>query len=330
MISTLGVIASFAVYFAFPRLRRYFLYVLPAAIAILAKPTAAIFAVLFAAVSVVLFPEPKRRTERGYSARLAYRGNGPTVCDLRRDAAVRPAHDAAQLDRRRSERAQLPDHAAVRGAALLQNILLADRALRRLRPQSVSHDGRSASSGSASRSSFFSACAAIVAAVFKKTRVIGFGLLWFLIALLPTSLFPLAEVMNDHRTFLPYIGLVIAIAGAAALLVARLDRQPSWTKIAAHVRGRAVPVRKRLRYVSTEQGLENRGNALARRRVKESAQRTRFDELWQHADGERRFRRCARLFPSRPTVHAAVFRAADQSRDCRRCDEAERSSRATF
>ena len=79
----------------------------------------------------------------------------------------------------------------------------------------------------------FISAAAIVAAVFKKTRMIGFGLLWFLIALLPTSLFPLAEVMNDHRTFLPYIGLVIAIAGAAALLVARLDRQRSWTKIAA-------------------------------------------------------------------------------------------------
>ena len=48
VISALGVIASFAVYFAFPQLRRYYLYVLPATIAILAKPTAAIFAVLFA------------------------------------------------------------------------------------------------------------------------------------------------------------------------------------------------------------------------------------------------------------------------------------------
>ena len=40
-----------------------------------------------------------------------------------------------------------------------------------------------------------------------------------MIALLPTSLFPLAEVMNDHRTFLPYVGLVIAIAGVACLLL---------------------------------------------------------------------------------------------------------------
>src|ERR1700687_799563 len=57
VISALRVIASFAVYSAFPRLRRYYLYVLPAAIAMLAKPTVAIFAVLFA-VFCLLFPYP--------------------------------------------------------------------------------------------------------------------------------------------------------------------------------------------------------------------------------------------------------------------------------
>ncbi len=75
--------------------------------------------------------------------------------------------------------------------------------------------------------------AAIVAAVFKKTRVIGFGLLWFLVALLPTSLFPLAEPMNDHRTFLPYIGFVIAIAGAASLLANGLVKYGLPAKIVA-------------------------------------------------------------------------------------------------
>jgi len=74
---------------------------------------------------------------------------------------------------------------------------------------------------------------AIAAAVFKKTRLIGFGLLWFLIALLPTSLFPLAEVMNDHRTFLPYVGLVIAMAGAVSLLINRAVRFTMPAKIAA-------------------------------------------------------------------------------------------------
>jgi Flp pilus assembly protein TadD len=72
----------------------------------------------------------------------------------------------------------------------------------------------------------FAACA-VIAALFKKTRVIGFGMFWFLIALLTTSLFPLAEVMNDHRTFLPYIGLVIALAGVVSVLMqTRIAQRP--------------------------------------------------------------------------------------------------------
>jgi tetratricopeptide (TPR) repeat protein len=38
--------------------------------------------------------------------------------------------------------------------------------------------------------------------------------------------------MNDYRTFLPYVGLVIAVAGAAALLVARFEPRRNWAKIA--------------------------------------------------------------------------------------------------
>lgn len=46
----------------------------------------------------------------------------------------------------------------------------------------------------------------------KKTRVISFGLLWFLISLLPTSsIMTYAEVMNDHRCYIPYLGLGIAV-----------------------------------------------------------------------------------------------------------------------
>ena len=75
--------------------------------------------------------------------------------------------------------------------------------------------------------------AAIVFSVFRKTRVIGFGLAWFLVTLLSTSLLPLAEVMNDHRTFLPYIGLVIAMAGTVSLLINRRTPYGIWAKIVA-------------------------------------------------------------------------------------------------
>ena len=53
-----------------------------------------------------------------------------------------------------------------------------------------------------------------------RTAPIAFGVLWFLLGLAPTSsLVPLAEVPNDHRTFLPYVGLVIAAAWAIHLAI---------------------------------------------------------------------------------------------------------------
>ena len=230
VISALGVIASFAVYFAFPRLRPYYLYVLPSAIAMLAKPTAAIFAVLFA-VFRLLFPDPAVAGRRP-RARTWFEEVVPpfVICG----ALVRFVQYMTP-----------PSWTA--GAVNAQNYLITQPYVALLYfktffwPTGLSADyglNPFVTTGDARFwiglvFAVFISAAAIVSAVSKKTRVIGFGLLWFLIALLPTSLFPLAEVMNDHRTFLPYIGLVIAMAGAAALLVARLDRQRSWRKIAA-------------------------------------------------------------------------------------------------
>jgi tetratricopeptide (TPR) repeat protein len=62
-------------------------------------------------------------------------------------------------------------------------------------------------------------CAATAACRNKKTRPIAFGLFWFFITLLPTSLFPLAEVMNDHRIFLPYVGLTMSVCWSIALML---------------------------------------------------------------------------------------------------------------
>jgi tetratricopeptide (TPR) repeat protein len=51
--------------------------------------------------------------------------------------------------------------------------------------------------------------------VIRRARgPIAFGLGWFAIALIPTSLFPLAEVANEHRIFFAYIGAVLALAAA--------------------------------------------------------------------------------------------------------------------
>ncbi len=57
----------------------------------------------------------------------------------------------------------------------------------------------------------------------KQTRPISFGLIWFMFALLPTSLAPLSEVMNDHRMFFPFIGLVFSITYAIALYLLKFE-----------------------------------------------------------------------------------------------------------
>jgi Tfp pilus assembly protein PilF len=71
--------------------------------------------------------------------------------------------------------------------------------------------------------------AAWISSVRRKTLPIAFGIMWFFIALLPSSsIIPLAEVMNHHRTFFPYIGLVMAATWAGFLIVTSLaGRQPS-------------------------------------------------------------------------------------------------------
>jgi protein O-mannosyl-transferase len=56
-----------------------------------------------------------------------------------------------------------------------------------------------------------------------KWRLVSFGLVWFFMALAPTSsVFPFAEVLNDHRTYFPYIGLIIAACCALANVFDRL------------------------------------------------------------------------------------------------------------
>jgi tetratricopeptide (TPR) repeat protein len=222
VISTLGVIASFAVYFAFPQLRRYYLYALPAAIATLAKPPAAIFAVLFAIYRLLFPPDDAPVRE----ARLPRRA-------LSYFAEIVPSFLICGAMLLLVQR--MTPHSWIAGAANARNYLITQPyvALLYLKtffwPSGLSADYDLNPFTTTDDPRFWTGFALIVlftmcavaAAVLKKTRVIGFGLLWFLIALLSTSALPLAEPMNDHRTFFPYIGLVIAVAGAVSLLINR-------------------------------------------------------------------------------------------------------------
>src|SRR5262249_50565376 len=70
----------------------------------------------------------------------------------------------------------------------------------------------------------------------RAWRPAGFGLWWFLLGLVPPALFPLAEVENDHRMYLPFVGLAFAATFAAARAVERAGPAlPAWIVSAAAV-----------------------------------------------------------------------------------------------
>jgi len=226
IISALGVVGSFAIYLGFPALRRSCVYVLPAAVAVLAKPPAAIFAALFG-VYAWLFPE-RNESEQPISRRILEVTLPFVICG----AVLFFVQE-------------MTPHSWIAGAASAKTYLITQPYVALLYfktffwPASLSADYDLNPLATMDDPRFWIGLAFLVAflttatlaARHKGTRVIGFGLLWFFIALLPTSLFPLAEVMNDHRTFLPYLGLVIAIAGVAA----RLSRSVSLLRPALKV-----------------------------------------------------------------------------------------------
>lgn len=64
---------------------------------------------------------------------------------------------------------------------------------------------------------------AFLASKKDKYRPVAFGILWFFIAAIPTSLLsPLTQLANSHRLFFLYVGLVIAVGWALYLFVLKI------------------------------------------------------------------------------------------------------------
>ena len=219
IMSTAGVLASFALYFALPQLRRYSIFILPALIAILAKPPAAIFPVLLVVYHLLFRP-----ADGGLGSRRKIWLIEVLPSFVFCAAAVLFVNEMTPAG-------------WVAGAADARNYLITQPYVALLYfktflwPTSLSADYDLNPFVTTDDPRFWIGflflglflAAAVATSLFRRTRVIGFGLWWFLVGLLPTSLFPLAEVMNDHRTFLSYVGLAIAFAGTISFLFARLS-----------------------------------------------------------------------------------------------------------
>lgn len=63
--------------------------------------------------------------------------------------------------------------------------------------------------------------------LYKKFRVISFGISWFFLTLLvESSIIPIPNVIFEHRTYLPSVGFCIAVTGA--LLIIFRDKNCGW------------------------------------------------------------------------------------------------------
>ena len=216
--AALGVVASLAVWILFPKLRSRGLYLCPFILGILAKPVAAIFpAVLLA--WIFLFEEDANFANFGRA--LARSGPAIAVTVL-----------MLILESKMTAATYIPGIISAHDYIVTQPYVMLHYFISFFLPVTLSADSDLAPFPSLFTTEgliglVFVLCllwAIIHTARRPGTRPIAFGLLWFLLTLLPTSLFPLSEIENDHRMFLPFIGLALAVTGSLALAVAARPR----------------------------------------------------------------------------------------------------------
>lgn len=205
--STLGVVGGLAAYAVASRSRRFGLYLVPVAIGQLSKPPALVFPLLLL-VYILLFEEPRifaavKRCVPG----LVLAGIAGVLSVAMTPKAYNPGALSAFAYRLTQPLVSLryfrtffiPDHLTADTDQAAVSSIFQDYAWL----------------------GFFFVIAIVLVAIqcskLPQWRPAAFGLWWFLIALVPTAVFPLAEIDNDHRMFFPFVGLALAVCWPAAV-----------------------------------------------------------------------------------------------------------------
>lgn len=219
--STLGVVAGVVVYAWKPNLRRFGLYLVPALAGMLAKPSGLVFAPILAAYIFVveLADRPRRLVSTVHSATPA----------LILSAAywyfqkiMTPPTNVYAAKMSAADYWITQPYVTLRyfRSFFLPFYLKLDTDLQPL------HSLRNGAAIAGVVFCLLLLGAAVFTAFRQKWRAVSFGLWWFLIGLLPTALQPLDEVENDHRMFLPFVGLSLGVVCTSRILAERWPRLP--------------------------------------------------------------------------------------------------------
>jgi protein O-mannosyl-transferase len=223
---TLGCVAALFLYARYPGLRRTGVYLVPFAFALLSKPPAAVFpALLLLYVFFFEAPtEPVARRLRG-GAIAAVPSLGVMAVLLWLQSAMTP-------------KTFLPSILSPWDYRLTQPYVWLRYAAELFVPLhlNVDTDLSPFSSFNLREAAGLVFLVALVVAIWVTSRrrmlyPIAFGLLWFVVTQLPTSLYPLSEVENDHRMFFSFVGLMLAVVWAGRLLFERFVPAGMRTKV---------------------------------------------------------------------------------------------------
>jgi protein O-mannosyl-transferase len=197
-LSTLGVVAGLWMFAAFPNWRKYGLYLIPVALACLVKPPALVFPLILLSYLWLFEGKPRWLT--------ILPSIGLTIAMTWLHWAMTPKTFQPAIIPGSSYRMAQPLAAFHYFSSFFLPLwLTADTDRPAL---------DSLTAGALLGIGFVAALAGAIVVCCRKRewRPVAFGLLWFVIALLLTSLFTLSEVENDHRMFFPFVGLALAAA----------------------------------------------------------------------------------------------------------------------
>ena len=220
ILSTLGVVLALVLFAGGGAARRYHFYLIPAVLGVLGKESGAMFAPLLL-VYVALF-EPGRPLLRATVPSFL-----ACVATVGVSLWMAPAYSPGGTSRWHY--------------LLTQPFVIVHYAISLFLPLRLSADTQWPLVESPLDGRVLIGGAFIAAALWaawltsrrRETRPIAFGILWFFVALLPTSsLVPFSEPMNDHRMYFPFVGLILAVVWAAGL-AARRWAEPARAPIAA-------------------------------------------------------------------------------------------------
>lgn len=221
ILSTLAIIASFAVYTEFPKARKYYLYLLPAAIGMFAKETTIMFAPALIAYDYMI------EKQKSLSHFFTLKGIKEFAKSIWMGLPALILCVALALFTIKMTKHHEPGGFSTLFYAASQPYIILHYITQFFFPFGLSADTDIPLITSLKDDRLFIGIAFLVGLIFvafktsetKQWRPFSFGLVWFILMLLPTSSFiALAEVTNDHRVFLPYIGLIISMVALLANL----------------------------------------------------------------------------------------------------------------